>query len=258
MDILSYQDLKDIQLPKWPGCDVDGQAVSPKQAMEILVRTSNGNFMTNDREFEKSVNDIFYSAIPTAWPHRWWEFLYPMLYGVSRSDQQMVDVYKWASAYKSQMGVLNLRYLDTQRVCSSYIGGPNGWCDWNGSIFQRNKNIGKWPDAQEVFDDWSMIATAFPFLKLTCRLLAHEAGYHKDNCFDKPTVAVAYEVENGSVIARMPNSQDHELASTAIDNETFFQSFTPFNIITERGCTLSIWKEACELTVKQQGLMVTA
>lgn len=252
MSALTFKELQDIALPKWPGCDVDGAPVSVEQAMEILVRTSGALFLTNDRDFEKMVSDIYYSAIPHSdWPLNWWHHLSPYIYGIQRSDEPLVSAYTYSETYNSKMGLLRLDYLTNHRVCSSYIGGPHGWCDWNGNIFYRGHNIGKWPTATEVLDEWGTIAHAFPFLKLTCRLLCHEAGYHEDNGFDRPTVAVVYEVENGKVFARRPNESDKELASPHTDCESFFDAFQGFNISRERGCTPHQWKAACEHTAQR-------
>jgi hypothetical protein len=47
---LTRKELEAIHLIKWPGCDVDGSAVTVEQAMEILVRTNGVYFCTKDNE----------------------------------------------------------------------------------------------------------------------------------------------------------------------------------------------------------------
>lgn len=228
---LTVEQLEKIYLPKWPGCDVDGKPVSVEQAREILVRTGGTHFFSNDHQLESDIKSIFYSAIPhPEWGDRWWE----------KSEEDFREYYSRKEEYAMEMGVLGLEYLTNDRVCSSYVFGPNGWCNWDGVIHQRNKNIGKWPSAREVFNEWGEIAKAFPFLELTCRLLSHEAGYHKE----EPKIAVVYEVANGEVKARMPQASDY--GEGKISGRPDDSSFTlMFLNRTEQGVGLLTWEESC-------------
>lgn len=244
---LTLQELEEITLPKWPGCDVDGDPVTREQATEILVRTNGTYFSTNDHEFEEQLHEIFYSTIPKPqWGDKW--------YGTTKYDpeethEERVERYQRARKYEEEMGMLNLQYLDNSRVCSSYIGGPHGWCNWDGNIFQRGNNIGKWPTTTDVYEDWEKIAKEFPFLHLTCRLLTHEAGYSDGN----PGIAVVYEVANGKVEARRPYEDEIEMI-TGDDNhnvvETFILSLS--NPMREHGVTLEFWKKACEMVAQKR------
>lgn len=250
MKYLNENQLSEINLPKWPGCDVDGTSVTRKQAMEILARTFGGYFFTNDREFEEQVKEIYYTAgsfegIPKG--GKWWDDGSRAKDGESEEERKdrLFKSWKLQSVYQGKMGLLPLEYLNNQRVCSSYIGGPYGWCDWSGRIHQRNKNIGKWPSAIEVYNEWATIAKAFPYLTLECRLLTHEAGYHENEGLERPEIAVVYEVGEGLAKARMPIESDYAKGNlTESDGDISFDFMIPG---AERGVSLDVWREACRL-----------
>jgi hypothetical protein len=243
---LSEEELGKINLIKWPGCDVDGDPVTPEQADEILVRTCGGLFYTNDREFEKQVNAILYQAIPKPdWGDNWWV---ASSFDFGSSAVRPLQ-YGRMARYRDEIGILPLVDLKTARVCSSYIGGPNGWCDWNGKIGQRNKNIGKWPSTLSVLDDWTTIAEAFPFLRLTCRLLDHEAG-HSDGT---GRVAVVYDVADGKAVARMPTDKDHSLILRMTSEDDFAATMIANLQMPnrEQGVSLDRFSHACQSVAKK-------
>jgi hypothetical protein len=251
---ITDKDLSEIGLIKWPGCDVDGDSVTPEQAMEILVQTQGTYFDTNDRKFGERVEGIFYNAIPKPeWGEKWWQDNFDYRSIITQEEDQkrrekLVEKHKRKDVYHKEMGIINLQYLQNSRVCSSYIGGPHGWCDWSGKIFQRGKNIGKWPSTTEVYDEWKLIAEAFPFLRLTCRLLNHEAGYSEGN----PGITIVYEVENGEVWARTPAEGEVPMVTkdgSALDIESFLLNISNPN--EKRGVTLERWEKACQLTAQK-------
>jgi hypothetical protein len=244
---LSEEELDKISLIKWPGCDVDGDPVTPEQADEILVRTCDADLSTNDRNFEKAVMAIFYRVIPKPdWGEYWWV---DPGYGSHEDIHARRTRWDRMHAYQEEMGILDLAYLDNARVCSAYIGGPNGWCDWDGQIGQRVKNIGKWPSAVEVFKDWQRIAEAFPFLRLTCRLLDHEAG-HSDGTGQ---VAVVYDVADGKAVARMPTDKDHSLILKMTSEEDFASAMIANLQMPnrEQGVSLDRFRAACQSVAKK-------
>jgi hypothetical protein len=251
---LTLDELRSINLPKWPGCDVDGDRVTVEQAREILVRTSGYHFFTNDREFEQQVSEVFYSAIShPEWGEKWWE-KGDIDYNLSGKErmEQFNAFHSRRDQYREELGMLDIEYLDNQRVCSSYIGGPNGWCDWTGEIFQRGKNIGKWPSAIEVFNEWKAIAREFPFLNLTCKLLSHEAGYHEEAGYHVPSIAVVYEVSNGQVNARLPEPSDHFSDKVTKHKDEGYPLM--FFARSERGTSIEYWRQACnEVAQKMKG-----
>lgn len=139
-------------LTKWPLLLVAGEPVTEQQANEILIRTDSWSIMTNDREWQRSV----------------WK-----LVGIDTDEFGRPD-WRVVQALQADLGVLDLSYLDNSRIASSWIGGPRGWCDWDGTIGTSNYNIGKWPTVEEVHADWQAIAEAFPFLDLRAQLVPDE------------------------------------------------------------------------------------
>lgn len=251
-EFLNDEQIAKIDLPKWPGCDVDGKDVTPEQAQEILVRTCYPYFLTNDREFGNQAAKIFYEAIPhPEWGEDWWVTDY--IDRTAKDKEERLNLLRLAwgrqSKYHREIKLLNIEYLYNHRVCSSYIGGPYGWCNWDGKIHQRNINIGKWPSATEVFKEWATIAKAFPFLELTCRLLDHEAGYHENSDLEEPKIAVVFEVKDGEVKARTPVEMDHDPQFvTQCDNVDAHVPIT-FDFLQERGVSLDEWTQACKRVV---------
>jgi len=52
----------DIALPKWPAFVVVGKPVTKEQAMEILIRTDSLCFSSNDREFDRELNEALFEV----------------------------------------------------------------------------------------------------------------------------------------------------------------------------------------------------
>lgn len=158
------------ELGKWPRLLIVGEDVAPDQAAEINIRTHVSYWMSNDRA---RTNEYRVAA------------------GKSADDQ---DGYVSDEAYGDRYHLLDLGFLGTNAIMSSWIGGPHSWCSWAGHIFSNTTNIGKWPDIGSVEHDWELIATAFPYLDLRCQLLADEG---------EGGVLVEYRVQNGEVQVSM-------------------------------------------------------
>lgn len=139
------------ELTKWPRLIVVGDPVTREQANDILIRTNDRYFFTNDHAWEQIVADVY--GIPLG------------KYGL---DHQA------SAAVFERLGVLNLRYLTNARIMSSWIGGPHGWCDWDGRIGCNTHNIGKWPAVEEVQEDLDAIAGTWPFLRMQVQLVTDE------------------------------------------------------------------------------------
>lgn len=168
-DVSGTADLDGVWLGKWPRLIVVGQPVTEEQANEILVRTDDWYLTGNDRHWTRLVAGVAGIELDE---HGWTRFA-PV------------------REFRRSVGVLDLQYLGNDQIISSWIGGPHGWCDWNGAIGCANYNIGKHPSAAEVLDDWRTIATAFPYLDLTSQLVAEEGEA------DRP--AVEFRVSGGRV-----------------------------------------------------------
>lgn len=149
-------------LTKWPRLIVVPDKTEPvtrEQANEILLRTNGPYFATNDRAFEKAMADVLGIEMiqREAGGYRYWDMSW-----------------KAASEWYASIGGLDLHYLNNSRIVSSWIGGPHGWLNWGGNVGCSTWNIGKWPSYEEVSEDWSAIAAAFPYLDLHAQLITDE------------------------------------------------------------------------------------
>lgn len=144
---------------KWPQAVIIGKKITKDQAREVLIKTDyfftsdmpGGNDEKYDIELRKRLN------MPPCWS-----------YGSDNTYEENV-------AWQKEHGCLQLNYLDNNWISSCYIGGPNGWCHVDGTIF-NNKNIGKWPEWSEVVEDLETLGKAFPFLDMTLYIIDCESG----------------------------------------------------------------------------------
>lgn len=161
-------------LTKWPRLLVAGSQVTPEQADEILIRTANLYLLDgNDKTWTATVYRAF-GLTPGKFANATIESI---------------------RAVTEELDVLPLTLLYTSRIASSWIGGPHGWCDWDGRIGASTYNIGKWPDRETVLTEWETIAAAFPYLDFTAQLLADEG--------DGPVLG-QWRVQDGHAIEEKP------------------------------------------------------
>jgi hypothetical protein len=163
---------------KWPLLLVAGKPVTPEQADDILLRSCGGYFTGNDPAWERQIAAILGIPFRTGYPRMDWQAC--------------------AAWYKS-IGGLDLHYLNNSRVYSAWIGGPRGWCDWDGRIGCGEWNIGKWPGVSEVEEDLAAVAATWPFLQMRVQLVDNEG--EGDLCGEwAVTGGKAMEVEPGGLI----------------------------------------------------------
>jgi hypothetical protein len=202
--------------------------------MEIIVRTSGFYFGGNDKTFSKQI---------------WQEI------GAKEFDKWGEPDFQVQNALKQEFGVLDLEYLCNRRIVSSWIGGPHGWCNWNGMIFCNNYNIGKWPSAIEVLNEWKVIAKAFPYLSLRCQLFNAECSEEREPGDDRPIEAVVeYTVKNGKVRCGTPKGEICPRAG--FDNTSVLASVMSLvagNNMGERGCTIETLKAALDAVKRVVG-----
>ena len=202
MKTIMFKDKADaIVLPKWPAMVVKGRNVTLEQAAEIIIKTDSHlpdfKYAGNDDALAKKMNELF--GIP-------WES-----YGGKDFDHN--TYWNTKQRLSNKLGCIELAYLTNDRIISSYVGGPHGWCNWQGNIFTNSYNIGKWPEVEEVAQDWGNIAEAFPFLELQCQLFSEE------QCSDEPTISlVTFNVKKGHVTVLPTTEQGYD---TPVDD---FQS----------------------------------
>lgn len=132
---------------------------------------------------------------------------------------------------KATVGQLDLQYLYNSRIMSSWIGGPHGWCNWNGYIGCSNYNIGKHPSVEEVCKEWQTIATTFPYLSLKSQLIAEEG---------EGNIAIEFEVKDGIATIKTPG------ALLEVVEDCKIVDF--HNNKRERGCIYEKFVEAVDYT----------
>jgi len=209
MNYLTSDQLAKIEFPKWPSCDIQGRAVTRQQALDIRLRTCGW------LEGNNAVESAYYSAIPKPeWEPKWW--MYPVSPRTIGRKRQ----------YRKEMRNLGLQYLS-----NDVTGGPDAWCSWEGDISYHNYLVQcKDPTPLELFGEWVAIATAFPYLVLTCLVFtedytpaAPESG--------KPT-AIVYYIDHGTVKVSAINPK------LRTEEETL-------------GETLEFWTQACQTVAAQ-------
>lgn len=186
-----------IALPKWPALLVQGDCVTPEQAAEILIRTDAyfPDFLGagNDRKLGEQL------SLACGWIQPY-------------EARHKPEYYEGLDKAREAAGVLNLEYLSNRRIVSSWIGGPHGWCNWDGTIGCDNYNIGKWPSIEEVEHEWALIAEAFPFLSLTSQLLSGEV------CEEGTQPLVEFKLYKGQVVTCEPTKQLMGVDNSALKN----------------------------------------
>ncbi|MDD4866188.1 MAG: hypothetical protein PHQ28_03380 [Mycobacterium sp.] len=158
-------------LTKWPRLLVVGDPVTPRQANEILLRTDAWLFATNDRMFESVVCQLIGATGDQG-----------------RPDLAAID------GFRRSISALDLHYMGNSRILTAMLGGPYGWCDWDGRVGCASYNIGKWPSVDAVTEDWQAIAAAFPYLDLSAQVVTHEG---------EGNVAAEWVVKEGRVETRV-------------------------------------------------------
>lgn len=163
-------------LPKWPRLYVAGDPVTEEQADLILVRTNGLWLFSNDEKWNRSVNKTF--GLP----------------------EDRTATFEEEQAVARRLGVLDVHYLRNDRISTCAASGPNGWCDWDGTIGCAEGSMhSKWPSVTDLFGEWNIIARAFPFLTLTAQVTTD--GWEDGG--DGTTRRVLYQWELSKGVASM-------------------------------------------------------
>jgi hypothetical protein len=226
-------------LPKWPAIVVVGDSVTAEQAAEIIIRT-NTYLYSNEREFVNQAKALIY-GLTLDDPSEYDADVKAIekILGISAQGPGWNKIYEYREAREKELGVLDINYLSNHRICSAWIGGPHGWCDWDGTIGCHNYNIGKWPTVEEVYHEWCTIAKAFPFLELRCQLMNHEASC--EEMAEIPGPVVEFRVSKGRV--RM-------VENPCVLRKTEFTDLDIAGLMrpgAEIGCTLETLKDALDI-----------
>jgi uncharacterized ubiquitin-like protein YukD len=175
-----------MPLGKWAAMVVVGKNVTEDQAKEIIVRTSGLYFSSNNHEFVQALYEhVFKKKFDEQKYHSTISDYYS-------NNQECIKV-------MNKYGILRgVEHLKNHQIVSSFIGGPHGWCNWDGSILTNSYNIGKYPSENEIYKEWIIIAEAFPYLDLKCQL------WDKECTEDNNIPEVQYNIKNGMVATCEP------------------------------------------------------
>jgi hypothetical protein len=155
---MTQENLFNRALPKWSQLFVTGKSVTVEQAKEIIFRTD--SFLTetyehaggNCREFNEE---------------------YRRLAGLDRYRDSHQHGWALKKEVCKRIGFVETSYVTNDWASCCFIWGGHGWCSPQGGIHYVD-NVGKWPSVCEVYEDWKVIAHAFPFLELTATLMDGE------------------------------------------------------------------------------------
>jgi hypothetical protein len=251
MEPLTESEINAIGLPKWPQIVVVGEPIARERALEILVRTSGLYFGCNDREWEEFCLAAF--GMPSNQAREGWPILDNGTPEGKKAFNEALDAYfDEGRKARERFGVLELEYLTNHQIASSYIGGPYGWLSWDGLIGCHEFNIGKWPSANEVFKEWSMIAIEWPFLRLRCQL------FNAEQCEEGGVPLIEYKICEGKVTAHRAEAPLVSVLTGVKYHDTADAvKAIMYDRARERGCSPQVLLEAIKVTKEALARKVT-
>lgn len=226
-------------LTKWPRLVVVGESITPEQAAEVIFRTTDWSHI---HSHDQAWDAVVWSGVGLPYT-----IVFQDSHARVEFDDTSIEYQQAVRVINTEIEVIHLSYLHNEQIASTWIGGRHGWCQWNGQIITSNYNIGKWPSAEHVLEDWEMIASTFPFLNLRAQLWADE-GRTNEN--DDADILVEYTVKHGTVsviedprepLAIVPPT-DHRVFFNNIIKITsgvFEDSLDDANVIVEKYNTLA-------------------
>lgn len=183
---MTNDELLEVFLPKWPQMIVTGDPVSKAKASEIIRRTDSFFLCHggNNRKFIEEAERVLRMPV----------YHEGALDAIERFDEE-------TRAWEKKWGFIRTYYVTNSWISSAYVGGPCGWCHPDGSI-GFSDNIGKWPRATDVYEEWRTLAQAFPFLALEVTLMDGEFSEEHT----KPAVSML--IRDGFVKLVDPSQRD--------------------------------------------------
>lgn len=198
------EELFNQYLGKWPQMTVKGKTISRKRAREIIIRCINPFYIfSNNREHREEIIKIL--QIPNE-PKSRSEYNSEEDY----SENFSKDFRKYWQRFlknKKRLKILDLNFICLTSILNSddFMVCPYGWLSWDGEI-EFIGNIGKWPDIEEVFKEWKIIAKNFPYLEMEIQLWNNDiyCDYNSipDNYVIKPIIQ--FNLKNGKCIFTKP------------------------------------------------------
>jgi len=112
--------------------------------------------------------------------------------GIDADADTFPDYWEKRELWEEKWQRVKTTYVFNDWISSCFVGGPHGWCHPDGKISFAD-NVGKWPAAEEVYNDWVLLSKEFPFLEAEVTLMDSEAG----ELNIKPVVSML--IRNGTV-----------------------------------------------------------
>lgn len=145
-----------MHLPKWPQMLVTGKKVTQEQAEDIIFRTD--RFLTNPCKYSGGNNHEF---------NKWYRDL-SGLTELYEKDWSVIEL------FHKKVGYIYTEYIYNDWASCCFIGGPHGWCHPDGTI-SYSDNIGKWPNQEDIIEEWKTLLEAFPYLDLHVTIMSGES-----------------------------------------------------------------------------------
>lgn len=192
-------------LPKWPQMVVTGVPVTVEQAKEIIRRTDlffQHGYGGNDHKYNLVVKLLL--GMPVYKRKHSLDSMVATDLGIDLPEaEDWKQVYQAENLWRARWGVVDTSYVNNCWLSSAFIFGPHGWCHPDGQIGYLD-NVGKWPSVEEVFNDWQVLAQAFPYLDVGVTLMSGEG------CEDNIEPVVSMIVKGGEVTLVEPGDHVHE------------------------------------------------
>ena len=191
---MKNEEFFNIGLPKWPNLIITGEPVTEEQAKDIIFRTD--SFLTDPSEYSGGNARQFNENYRRACGFKIKES--GNIYQDMRRESEI------AGYVRSKIGFVDLKYIVSDYASSCYVYGPYGFCSPEGEIYFRD-NVGKWPSVEEIYEEFKMLAKAFPYLDMQGSL------YDGEHCEEGRKFVLRFIVKNGKV--RMSKKDVNQMES---------------------------------------------
>lgn len=184
-------------LPKWPQMIVTGKKLTEQQALEIIRRTDTFFFGYdgNNHSFNKQAREIL--ELPND----------EDIWRIQDTDERYKKYEEYRTKrdeFHNKWGTIETEYVHNSWISCAFIGGPHGWCHPDGTIGYSD-NVGKWPEVEEIYNEWCLLAKEFPFIEVGVTL------WNGEGCEDNTRPVVSFKIKDGKVEIVDPEIEDvHE------------------------------------------------
>lgn len=167
--------LKNATLEKWCPYVIEGEKISKELAEEILIRTDDFYFGNN-----RELNALIRKFLGVKNCEEWFPY------------EEMQGVFERIKSLRN-----DIHYFSNQPFESTFWQGPYGWVDWQGNVGSCTHNAGKWPNAEEIYNEWKLIAETWPTLILTVRVYRSE--FNDGETHENQLPQIQLDVKDGVV-----------------------------------------------------------